>query len=270
MIETSMGPKVGWLSPSKIATAIEKCPWQLRTSLDLKEQGIPTPSNWPMLGGRALHKGVELALRELKSGKALPGVEGITAWVRSAWAQEIAKAEEKHIPIQDGEDKSDDVLAGMVALVPVVRKEVLEKLHPKRLEEPFKEKIERDGVSFEVWGQIDYEDVSLKILDWKTTKKAKDYANKKDIQMMAYGWWQRRVEKVEVPKIWKIFLEWGGGPQVKISDPFKITPEDCEYFERMAVKVWKMCQADTYSKKTDGWWCDKRWCSFFGPCQGGW
>lgn len=221
-----------------------------------------------MLGGRALHKAVELALQEVQAGKALPPVDQMVHWVQSQWKKEIEDCERKAEPIH-GEESPKEVLGGMIALAPIVREQVLKKLNPKWIEERFKVSVVRDGESIPIYGQIDYEDQSGKILDWKTTKKVNPNANKKDIQMMAYGWWQHKTERVAVPKIWKIFFVWGGEPHVEISEKFEILPTDREYFEACAVKVWRMAQDDLYEKNTDGWWCSSKWCSFHAVCQGG-
>jgi len=262
------GPKVKWLSPGKIATAIEKCSWQLRCSMDLKENGIPLAVNWPMLGGRALHKAVELALKKVQAGEALPPTDQMTDWVSAQWKKEIADCERKAEPIQ-GDESPKEVLAGMLALAPLVREQVLTKLNPNRVEESFKVPVVRDGESVLIWGQLDYEDKNGKILDWKTTKKVNPSANKKDIQMMSYGWWQHKTQKVEIPRIWKIFFVWAGEPHIEFSDKFEILPTDREYFEACAVKVWRMTQDDSYTKTTDWWGCKSRWCNFYAVCQGG-
>ncbi len=264
-----MPPEVKHLSPSKIQTAVEKCMLRMKFELELREAGIPLPSTWFMLGGRAVHKDIEWGLNEVISGRKLPSGTDMTDRFGEFFDREVAREKQNKNPIQEDTNETPEKVQNECReLMPIVRAFLLN-LKPKHVEYTAKPVVENDGDPFIIWMVMDYIDQSNGILDWKLkVDKVAENAKKRDLQMDAYGWWAMQEYGVSYARVSKIFLIRGKHPRIERQD-YDIQPHHGEFFIEAAKSVWAATRKGIYVPNTSSFWCSERFCPFWSTCRGG-
>lgn len=210
-------PTVRGLSPSKISTAVEKCPERLRLELVMREAGIPLPSGWSRVGGSAIHATLAFALSKLRSTRKLPSYEETADQFEPLWKAEEARLARQNQVIEEEEgDPKRAVFSESVDLIRPAH-EYLRGMS-QELQEPLRsiEEWARVRIRYQlgsekglvpVGGIIDLQTADYTIRDWKTTRfSVSGFARKKDCQMRAYGYWDWQQNRRRSTRIGKIFL----------------------------------------------------------------
>lgn len=261
-----------WISPSRVQTAVEKCGLRLKWEMDWKQQGIPIPMSYVVVGGSTVHRGIEFALKEVLMGRSLPSGADLHDRFDSDWEQVLKDYQSRgtYALIEDDNDPVKRIRAECKMLMPVVRDEVLVKLRPRFIEEKFCCPVERDGERVDVLGYIDYMDETDEILDWKTTRlKVSENSRKQDLQMTAYAWAARKVYGIERPVVSKVFLIRDPRRPRVDSERYQPTDQDMEFFEEATIQVARAIHAGVFVPNTASFWCSPKYCPFYGPCRGG-
>lgn len=260
-------PRIRSLSPTKIETAM-KCPEQLRLRYAEK---IPQASFGSLTTGIIIHGVLEWALKKMIGGHALPDKKEADDYFVKLWKDTFAAEEAKEAFFswewQEG-DNYDRAQRECRALVPFALKEILPSVKPKLIEENIKIEFDSPVGPFLVWGKLDLMEENCIVTDWKTAlKKPSGNAKKMGMGLIYYTFKAIEYGADEVVHARKLFLVRGRKPSMELVK-YTIGKPLRDYFVRVAIEVWKMCQADAFVPNPGGWWCKPDWCSFYSTCQG--
>lgn len=259
--------EVKHLSPTKIEGWL-LCPESFRFRYVEK---IPELTGGIMVAGQVIHACMEMALRRVKAGQALPEAKEIDDYFLAEWGKRIKAEEEKKNFVGwrwDADDPPEKVKAEFRDVLPAVRTDLLPMLRPKFIEEPVKLMYPSDIGEFLVWGQLDMMDETGVVWDWKSTKgKVSDRAREGWTQFPHYSKFAVEFTGAPITKIKKTFLIRDAKQPIEIVD-FELGPAHREFFARQAAAVWMAVKGGVYPRQTEGWNCSRKWCSFFEGCMG--
>lgn len=258
------------LSVTKIEQAM-KCSWALKLRYVDK---VPEREVGKFVIGNAVHGVVEHALKCVATGHSFPDAKTLDDFYLTRWVGEIAEREHKQTFLGwNWEIPKEKLHEWGRALVAHISADFLPKVRPWVFQaQPvveYETKIEYPSAigPFLVWGYLDLLDERGILVDWKTSDHLPRSAFELGMQFPAYSHEALRITGQEITPCRRIFFLYGEKPEIKIVK-FDVKPEDRVRFAEVAADVWKMTQDDGYKPNPDGWWCSKKWCSFFSPCAG--
>jgi CRISPR/Cas system-associated exonuclease Cas4 (RecB family) len=265
---TSQGTGLKNLSPTKVETAL-KCPEQFRLRYVEK---VPEPSSMFLTSGSVVHAVLEKALKDVVVGSRLPSAADLDDFFITTWNDLVTEEEGKDRFIgweTDHEQTHDQVHDECRALIPFALLNVLPKLKPKMIEHDVKYTYQTSVGEVLVWGKLDLLEEGFLLSDWKTTRKVSYTAGRQPgAGLVYYGRFVAELAKTTgMVTARKIFLIRGEKPSVEVKK-FMISPQMIEKFAMDVNVVWNMVAKGYYPTNPEGWHCDKRYCSFWGPCQG--
>lgn len=261
------------LSVSKIEKFLQ-CPRAFKYQYVDK---IPQLSSGIVHGGRVVHDIIEHALKEWARTGVYPDWKTLDDMYEPTWERKVREEEEKPWFVGwqwDPEDPEEKMRAECRPLVRLAREEALPNFRPMILENgPVVEyrvdlEFKSDVGPFKTLGYIDLLDDTGVLSDWKTTKKVSKQAKKGWLQAASYSFWVYPTVGDEVVKSQKIFLVRGETPHIEYA-PTEVGPSHRKWFAEIASQVWKSIYYGAYPARSEGWWCDQKFCSFYGPCQEG-
>lgn len=271
-VQSGTGPVKG-LSVSKIEKFLQ-CPLAFKYQYVDK---IPQPSSGIVLAGRVVHDVIEYALRQWAKTGSYPDWQTMDDLFLPTWERKIREEEGKRWFIGwqwDPEDPEEKLKAECRPLVRLAREEALPKLRPMITENgPVVEyrvdlEFKSDVGPFSTLGYIDLLDDTGLLSDWKTTKKVSGKAKKGWLQAASYSFWVYPTIGEEVVRAQKIFLVRGDDPHIEYA-PTEVGPSHRAWFAKIAAEVWKSIHYGVYPARSEGWWCNPKFCGFYGPCQEG-
>lgn len=270
MLEFGATPATGLknLSPTKVETAL-KCPEQFRLRYVEK---VSEPSSMFLTSGSVVHAVLEQALKGVVAGGGLPSAADLDDFFIMSWNDHVAEEEGKDRFIgweTDKEQTHDQVHDECRALIPFALENILPKLKPKMIEHDVKYTYQTGVGEVLVWGKLDLLEEGFLLSDWKTTRKVSYSAGRQPgAGLVYYGRFVAELAKTQgMITARKIFLIRGEKPSIEIRK-FQISKQMIDQFAKDVNVVWNMVASGYYPKISEGWHCDKRWCSFWGPCQG--
>lgn len=271
---SSAAPAMKHISVSKIEKFLQ-CPLSFKYRYVDK---IPEPSAGVLLSGKVVHEVLEHALRAYAKTDKYPEWQELDDMFLPVWERQKKEEEEKETFLTwqfNEDDPHDKVRDESRALVRVARQDALPKIRPWLIgPEPVIEyridlELDSELGPFKLLGFIDLLDASGILMDWKTTRnKVSNRAKKNWLQFAAYSLHVWPLIGNEMVKCQKIFLVRGDDPRVEFCD-FEITPKHREWFVNIAAQVWRSIYYGVYPARSGEWFCNQKFCSFWGPCQEG-
>jgi CRISPR/Cas system-associated exonuclease Cas4 (RecB family) len=271
------------LSVSKIEAYL-KCPLAFKYRYVDKVPELTSPV---LAAGSAFHAVIEHGLLARSAGRTADPKE-LDDRFGPAWDGQFREDEQKPGFLgwrEDPADPLDRMKEEYRALVRLAATEVLPKICPWHIDgrPVIEHRIDLEVQSaegpFPVVGYIDLLGHDGLLIDWKTTRDTEDqggkdeeYKRKKNargwLQFAAYSCFTWPLTGQENQPARKIFMVRGPKPRVEHFD-YVVTQAHREWFMRVAGDVWTAIKRDVYPPDNTGWWCDERFCSFYGPCQEG-
>lgn len=254
--------------PHLSASSLElfaKCPeaWRRRYV-----EGDVIPPRLAMLKGKAVHKAIELNMRErMATGESLP-TDSVCDAARDAFKTECTGG------YQLGDGESEAVLPTLqdqaVALAKVHAEEQAPDYNPVAVEHRFR--IELPALSHDVVGIIDVVDASGAIADFKTSKKrySEDEAGA-SLQLSLYAASQATTNPdpdgtCEVRLDVLVDATKTKPPSRQVVRSYRDRSDLPVIANRLAV-VSKTITAELFPPAPTGaWWCSEGWCGYWHSC----
>lgn len=262
-----MSEGIPYLSVSKMGT-FTKCGLQGKFRYLDK---IPEPALGVFLFGKVIHSAIEKALKIVLAEKSAPSLADMTDWLPDLWEEQI-KEDEGRAGFTGWHWGEDDSLARgkkeAPQVVQVFHEHVLKTVRPLLIEHKFNFPLQSKVGEFKIYGVLDCLDKGGLLTDWKTADGSPSENQKKlDLQFMGYSLFVREyLDTTDDTDCRKVFLIRGKKKPEIVS--YRIHDGHRQWFKDQAARVWQMIQADAYVANTNGWWCAKKWCSFWEGCQG--
>lgn len=261
------------LSVTKIEKFLQ-CPLQFKYRY---VDRIPEPSSGVLHAGRVIHEILEHALKVYPKSGAYPDLKTLDGMFLPVWERRKKEEEEKESFIGWNWDIPEAAAKEQYRpLIRAAHEQALPKIRPWMMgNDPVVEhrldlELESDVGPFKLIGYIDLLDETGVLMDWKTSTKEEVSKRQKRVwlQFAAYSLYAWPIIGDETVVCKKIFLVPGPEPRVEWC-PFTVGPKHREWFCRIAAEVWKSIYHGIYPARSEGWWCNPAYCSFFGPCQEG-